>query len=112
VVRGAGLSGANIAIMTGAFRDVPRPSIPDASTITRVLQQVGGSFGTAILAVVLAAAAADTPSAFHAAFGWAVGLSALALIPALLMPPTRRECATAGSRTDHADEVTRGRGTD
>lgn len=89
VVRGAGLSGANIAIVTGAFRDVPRPSVPDASTLTRVLQQVGGSFGTAILAAVLTAGAASTVAAFHAAFAWAVGLTLLALVPALLMPAAR-----------------------
>lgn len=92
VVRGFGLSGASIAVVAGAFRDVPRPAVPDASTITRVLQQVGGSFGTAVLAVVLAAGANTTVSAFHAAFGWAVALTALTMIPALLMPAT----ATAG----------------
>jgi EmrB/QacA subfamily drug resistance transporter len=88
VVRGAGLSGANIAVVTGALRDVPRPSVPDSSTITRVLLQVGGSFGTAVLAVILVRAGGTTANAFHVAFGWAVGLTALALIPALFMPMT------------------------
>jgi hypothetical protein len=77
--------------VTGALRDIPRPAVPDASTITRILQQVGGSFGTAVLAVILATAASTTVSAFHVAFAWAVGLTALALIPALLMPGTRRQ---------------------
>jgi EmrB/QacA subfamily drug resistance transporter len=86
VVRGAGLSGANIAVVTGALRDVPRPSVPDASTITRVLLQVGGSFGTAVLAVILVSAGGSTAGAFHVAFGWAVGLTVVALIPALLIP--------------------------
>jgi EmrB/QacA subfamily drug resistance transporter len=90
-VRGFGLSSASIAVVTGALRDVPRPAVPDASTITRVLQQVGGSFGTAVLAVILATAASTTVSAFHVAFAWAAGLTALALIPALLMPGTRRQ---------------------
>jgi EmrB/QacA subfamily drug resistance transporter len=89
VVRGAGLSGANIAVVTGALRDVPSPSIPDSSTITRVLLQVGGSFGTAVLAVILVTAGGTTAHAFHVAFGWAVGLTALALIPALFMPTTK-----------------------
>jgi EmrB/QacA subfamily drug resistance transporter len=91
VVRGAGLSGANIAIISGAFRDLPRPSVPDGSTIIRVLQQLGGSFGTAILAVVLATSAASTTTAFHVAFTWALALTALAVIPALLMPATQRQ---------------------
>jgi hypothetical protein len=68
---------------------VPRPSIPDSSTITRVLLQVGGSFGTAVLAVILVTAGGTTANAFHVAFGWAVGLTALALIPALFMPTTK-----------------------
>jgi EmrB/QacA subfamily drug resistance transporter len=93
VVRGFGLSGANIAVAAGAFRDVPRPAVPDASTLTRVLQQVGGSFGTAVLAVILATTAGGTVSAFHAAFGWAVGLTVLALVPALLMPAAPRRQA-------------------
>jgi hypothetical protein len=28
--------------------------VPDASSTTRIMQQVGGSFGTAVLAVILA----------------------------------------------------------
>ena len=91
VVRGAGLSGANIAIVTGAFRDVPRPSVPDAAIITRTLQQVGGSFGTAVLAVILVTGANNTASSFHLAFGWAVGLTALALVPALLIPTAQKQ---------------------
>jgi hypothetical protein len=68
------------------MRDVPRASVPDASTITRVLLQVGGSFGTAVLALILVTAGGTTAGAFHVAFGWAVGLTVLALIPALLIP--------------------------
>jgi EmrB/QacA subfamily drug resistance transporter len=90
VVRGAGLSGANIAVMTGAYRDVPRSAVPDASTITRVLLQVGGSFGTAVLAVILATGTGGIARSFDVAFGWSVGLTALALVPALLIPTAQR----------------------
>ena len=38
----------------GAFEGLPRTSVPDASSVTRIMQQVGGSFGTAVLAVILA----------------------------------------------------------
>lgn len=91
VVRGAGLSAANVAVMTGAFRDVPRSSASDASTLTRMLQQVGGSLGTAVLAVVLATGASTTSDAFHAAFLWSVGLTVLAIIPAVMMGRDRRK---------------------
>jgi EmrB/QacA subfamily drug resistance transporter len=87
VVRGAGLSAANIAIMTGAFRDVPQSGVPDASTITRILQQLGGSFGTAVLAVILTGTAgSDATAGFTSAFLWSIILTALALVPALLIP--------------------------
>ena len=91
--------------MTGALRDVPRPSVPDSSTITRVLLQVGGSFGTAVLAVVLVTAGGTTASAFHVAFGWAVGLTAVALIPALLMPHGERGPARPSAWAGPSAEV-------
>jgi hypothetical protein len=43
-----------------------------------------------VLAVILATAGGATASAFHTAFGWSVALTALALIPALLIPATQR----------------------
>src|SRR5262245_20161121 len=67
---------------------------PDASSTCRIIQQVGASFGSAILALILAralashplAAAATRALAFHTAFWWAIALTALALIPAVLLP--------------------------
>lgn len=97
-VRGFGLGGVFIPLMAVAYEGLDRDEIPDASIITRVAQQVGGSFGVAILAAILASAAigAETPAdlarAFDAAFWWAVGFSALAALTALLVPkrPTSR----------------------
>jgi hypothetical protein len=53
VIRGAGLSAVNLAVMVGAFRDLEPAQIPDASSTTRIMQQLGGAFGAATLAVVL-----------------------------------------------------------
>jgi EmrB/QacA subfamily drug resistance transporter len=92
-VRGAGLSSVTIAIMAGAFQDVPAKEVPDASAATRIVQQVGGSFGTAVLAVILAhqllAHASMPANAFDAAFWWAVAFSLLPLAVAFLLPGTR-----------------------
>jgi EmrB/QacA subfamily drug resistance transporter len=84
VVRGAGLTSANIALMAGAFTGLPKPQVPAATTATRIMQQVGGSFGTAVLAMILAEAT------YQDAFWWSVGFTALALLPALLLPARRR----------------------
>jgi len=98
VVRGAGLGMIMMAVILGAYEGLTGPEIPHASTATRIMQQVGGSFGTAILAVVLqrglAAHPADPATAFGHAFGWAVALTLPALVAAFFIPGRRP--ATAG----------------
>ena len=88
VVRGLGLSSVMLAVMVGAFRDLRPEQIPDASSTTRIMQQLGGSFGAAVLAVILqrqlAGHAAGT--AYAHTFGWALAFSAIAVLPALLIP--------------------------
>ncbi len=53
-VRGAGMSGAVVGVKAGAFQAVPRDEVAHASSTTRIVQQVGGSFGSAMLAMILA----------------------------------------------------------
>ncbi|MDT7801082.1 MAG: hypothetical protein QOI78_4515 [Actinomycetota bacterium] len=95
VVRGAGLSAANMAVLVGAYRDLPPERISHASSTTRIVQQIGGSFGTAVLAVVLQRqltahpGAAGQVTAFGHTFAWAVAFAALAVVPALLLPGIR-----------------------
>lgn len=111
VVRGAGLAGATIAVMAGAFQGVPADDVPDASTTTRIVQQVGGSFGAAVLAVILAhgfvthgASAAARGAAFDTAFWWAIGFSVLALLPAFLLPSTVKR---RGGKVERSSPSTR-----
>ncbi|WP_144714516.1 DHA2 family efflux MFS transporter permease subunit [Curtobacterium pusillum] len=88
VVRGIGLGAVMIPIMAVGFVGLARPEMPHASTITRLAQQLGGAFGTAVLAVVLAGAAAggDVAGAFQQAFWWAIGVTAFATAMAVLLP--------------------------
>ncbi len=44
------------------------------------MQQVGGSFGTAVLAVILAG------RSFQMTFWWSVAFTALAVLPAVMLP--------------------------
>jgi EmrB/QacA subfamily drug resistance transporter len=94
VVRGAGLGTATIAVMAGAFTGLSRKQVPHASSATRIVQFVGGSFGAAVLVAVIldqqiaahaAAGAAGVATAFGHTFWWCAGFTALALLPALLM---------------------------
>ncbi|WP_249203685.1 MDR family MFS transporter [Brevibacterium sp. SMBL_HHYL_HB1] len=96
-VRGLGIGAVLIPPMSLAYRDVGPESIAHASIHTRILQQVGASFGTAIVAVVLqfvmvhSDASGSTVSAYHASFWAAVGISIAALIPAFALPGRDRE---------------------
>ena len=92
LVRGVGLGAITIPVMSVAFVGLERAEVPHASIITRLAQQIGGSFGTAILAVILQASLADpaTPSAvaaaFDTAFWWAIGFAVVAMAVAMFLP--------------------------
>lgn len=109
VVRGLGLGAVMIPIMAVGFIGLDRPDMPHASTITRLSQQLGGAFGTAILAVVLAGAASggNAASAFQVAFWWAIGITAVATAMAVLLPgrqPAQKALLSASDR--HRVEAT------
>jgi predicted MFS family arabinose efflux permease len=108
-VRGLGLGLSMMPAMGAAYQTLDRADVPRATSTINIVQRIGGSFGTAILAVVLqrqiashfgghatslAAAAAGLPAAakpaiassFGTAFWWVMIISALGLIPAFLLP--------------------------
>lgn len=88
VVLGVGLSAANIAVMVGAFRELRPEQIPHASSTTRIMQQLGGAFGTAVLAVILQSQLSGhtEATAFNTTFLWVLAFTSLAVVPALLLP--------------------------
>jgi EmrB/QacA subfamily drug resistance transporter len=88
VVRGLGLGAVTIPVMAAAYQGLERTQIPHASILTRTAQQIGGSFGTAVLAVVLQHYAASHPltAAFDVAFWWSIACTVAALLLALLLP--------------------------
>lgn len=81
LVRGFGLSVVTVPLMAVAFVGLERSEVPHASILTRIAQQLGGSFGTAVLAVILAAT-----HSFDRAFWWTVGFTALAVVLSFLLP--------------------------
>jgi EmrB/QacA subfamily drug resistance transporter len=96
-VRGVGLGVVTVPLMTVGVRGLARNDVPDATIITRVSQQIGGSFGGAVLAIILtgtatAALTAGTRSAlvtsFQQGFSWASGFTALGVALAFLLPAT------------------------
>ena len=63
LIRGLGLGAVLIPVMTVAFVDLDPGEMPHASMLTRISQQVGGSFGVAVGAVVLQSVLASGHSA-------------------------------------------------
>lgn len=92
VVRGLGLGTVLIPLMTVSMTGLSHDDIPQATMITRIAQQVGGAFGTAVLAVVLTTMLdgvtdpAGAVDAFSAAFWIATGVAVLALVASLALP--------------------------
>jgi MFS family permease len=87
LIRGFGIGTVLVPPLSVAYQDVPLAGIPHATMNTRITQQVGASFGTAIAAVALQSLLAHgATSAFQGAFWWATGITVAALIPALALP--------------------------
>jgi len=90
LARGFGLGAVTISVMAVAYLGLDRAQIPHASVLTRTAQQIGGSFGVAILAVILESAVAahhgELIAAFHVAFWWSVGFAALAALLSCWLP--------------------------
>jgi EmrB/QacA subfamily drug resistance transporter len=113
-VMGLGMGMTMMPIMSAALRTLTKADAAGASTSLNIIQQIGGSIGTAIMAVILSSelagrlpasgsrgglgAAQGIPpesrdqlnpliaDAFGSTFVWAVALLAVAFIPALFLP--------------------------
>src|SRR4051794_16877371 len=90
VVRGLGIGMSMMPAMTAAYATLRPAQVNDAAPQLTVLQRVGGSIGTAILAVVLQnGITANTPVAIAASFAhtywWVVGISTVALLPTIML---------------------------
>jgi MFS family permease len=110
--RGFGIGFAFMPAMTAAFAALERHELSDATPQLNVLQRVGGSIGIAVLSVVLTRHLADAhtlaagAAAYGAAFWWAAGLTALAIIPCVILVraehAARRAHAAAAKVPDEA----------
>ena len=100
-VRGFGLGAITMPLMVASFQGLAGEQLAHSSILTRTAQQLGGSFGTALFAVLLQAAVqggASVASAFDTAFWVASGATALGVLIAFVLPsggPARERVAAA-----------------
>src|SRR3954452_3343189 len=83
-LRGIGIGFAFMPAIAAAFAALKPSELSDATPQMNVLQRLGGSIGTAVLAVVLQRALLSSPdtqegvaSAYSTAFWWSLGITAL-----------------------------------
>ncbi|WMT39341.1 MFS transporter [Paenibacillus sp. D2_2] len=91
-IRGIGVGGVTIPIMTDSYTGLSKDQIPQASIATRIIQNIGGAFGSALLATIVAnqmsnmePSLAHLTSAYHAAFLVASALTLVMFIPSLFL---------------------------
>jgi EmrB/QacA subfamily drug resistance transporter len=104
MMRGVGIGFAFMPAMAAAFASLDRSELADATPQLNVLQRVGGSIGTAVLAVVLQRALTgahtltEAAGAYGTAFWASAALTALAIVPSvILMRAERRARALKGT---------------
>lgn len=85
------MSAINLSVMVGTFRELEPTQIPHASSTTRIMQQLGGSFGAAVLAVILERQLTGHPvaTAYAHTFWWAIAFTLPSILPALALPGVR-----------------------
>jgi EmrB/QacA subfamily drug resistance transporter len=111
LIRGMGIGFAFMPAMSAAFASLRRSELANATPQLNVLQRVGGSIGTAVLAVVLqrALVGAHTNAAAAAAYGtafWAsAGITALAILPCIILVRAERAARLAQGVGDDAESA-------
>ncbi|WP_068780594.1 MDR family MFS transporter [Paenibacillus sp. GM2] len=91
-IRGMGVGGITIPIMTDSYTGLSKNQIPQASIATRIIQNIGGAFGSALLATIVAQqmnhlepSLSNLTSAYHAAFLVSSALTLVMFIPSLFL---------------------------
>lgn len=97
-IRGIAQGGLTIPVMSDSYINVPKELISEATTATRMLQNIGGAIGTTILAVVIQhTIGLQTPTrdllltSYHNAFIFTVVSLVVALIPSFFLTNKRKK---------------------
>ena len=129
VIRGIGMGSSMLPATAAAFAVLRPEEVPRASSVLNTLQRIGGSIGTALLAVVLqhearaalpassgssggllqplpegarAEFAGPLATAFGHTFTWAFALTLIAILPAAVLAISERSARSAGQRLQPA----------
>lgn len=105
VIRGLGAAMISAPVLNTVYSRIEPALLPRASGALNLLNTVGGSVGTAVLAVVLQARLTEhglsVASAFADTFWWVIGFCLIAAVAATRLPerPARSDEATEPTRS-------------
>ena len=89
LLRGAGVGGITVPLMADCYVGLDKSQIPTASVATRIIQNIGGAFGSALLATVVSVVftkhVANLTIAYHAGFITSVIFMLIGIVPALFL---------------------------
>jgi EmrB/QacA subfamily drug resistance transporter len=109
IARGFGIGMTMMPAMSAAYAALTPGDIAHATPQLNVIQRVGGSIGTALLTVVLQngithAGGGDIAPAFAHTYWWVFAVTAVALLPALILSRVERRRSVVAAPPDGALE--------
>lgn len=91
-VRGIGIGGITVPVMSDSYVGLEKPLIPAASVATRIIQNIGAAFGSAFLATIVSntlrtkeATLANMADAYHHGFLASIIFMIISILPALFL---------------------------
>ncbi|HVA43855.1 MAG TPA: DHA2 family efflux MFS transporter permease subunit [Acidimicrobiales bacterium] len=110
--RGVGVGLAIMPAMSAAFSALEKDQIEDASPQLNVIQRIGGSLGTALVAVVLqgnltraGSRARSMATAFDRTYLWVILISMVAVLPAFALWRVERRVGGAGRSSEQREQA-------
>lgn len=104
-----------IPVMSDSYVGLQKPQIPQSSIATRIIQNVGAAFGSALLATVVSDALigkapilANLTNAYHAGFMVSVIFMVIGVLPALFLTNKLRKHDKAPTQVQNAGIFTTG----
>ncbi len=92
LIRGMGVGGVTIPVMSDSYVGLAKTQIAQASVSTRIIQNIGAAFGSAILATAVsnfmagkAETVANVCDSFHAGFIISLVFMVVGIVPALFL---------------------------
>ena len=89
LVRGVGVGGFIVPLMADCFVGLQKVQVPQASVATRIIQNIGAAFGSAVLATIVSNVLIQQPGdmvgAYHIGFSTSLIFMVVSIVPALFL---------------------------